>query len=338
MKKIQILLMVGILSITLMGCQEKREVALNTAEHTLENTENLFENQEMDNNVFVQAQYGRQILSGLDETGNLTNIKDKTVALELEFSNSGSDCEVGSLLFVNGIPQPYRCDGGDDTYIAPVVLKESETKVVSLEFEPITGKKGDQLQVQLMGILQPSFHRTESIPSFGNNHSLAMRGIFSMKGQEDNESPIFYETVRIKELPQSVVASFIREDSNGVETNYLDERLYLSLIQEDNAEKLLNEIVSKDGKIEFQIALYGNLKENYVVSVFLDNEVVNAFGETAYAKVSMTGEQQLYLLDAELESSSIKDFSNLYAIAVPIQNPEKNEIKKTETVSVRIFK
>ena len=103
MKKIQILLMVGILSITLMGCQEKREVALNTVEHTLENTENLFENQEMDNNVFVQAQYGRQVLSGLDETGNLTNIKDKTVALEMEFSNSGSDCEVGSLLFVNGI-------------------------------------------------------------------------------------------------------------------------------------------------------------------------------------------------------------------------------------------
>ena len=75
-----------------------------------------------------------------------------------------------------------------------------------------------------------------------------------------------------------------------------------------------------------------------VLPIFFDNEVVNAFGETAYAKVSMTGEQQLYLLDAELESSSIKDFSNLYAIAVPIQNPEKNEIKKTETVSVRIFK
>ena len=52
MKKIQILLMIGILSITLMGCKEKREVVLNTAEHTLENTENLFENQEMDNNVF----------------------------------------------------------------------------------------------------------------------------------------------------------------------------------------------------------------------------------------------------------------------------------------------
>lgn len=335
MKKFLILLMIAIMNMALTGCQEERN---DVVKDTLENTENLFENQEIENNVFVQAQYGRQVVSGLDEAGNLTNIKDKTAMLELEFSNSGSDCEIGSLLFVNGIPQPYRCDGGNDTYIAPVMLKESETKAVSLEFEPITGKKGEQLQVQLMGMLHPSFHRTELVSSFGNNHSLAMRGIFSMEAQEDKESPILYEAVRTKELPQSIVESLIREDSNGVETNYLDENFYISLIQNDNAETLLNEIALKDGILKFQIALYGNLKEDYIVTVFLDNEVVNAFGETAYAKVSMTGEQQLYLLDAELDSSSMQDFSNLYAIAVPIQNPENNEIKKTESVSVRTLK
>ena len=86
--------------------------------------------------------------------------------LEIPFKLMGtmdaSPQEVGVLLFVDGIAQPYSAvlsDGTEltDAYMQTFQLEQDVENIFDLVFQPVTGKAGDNLSIQAVTILRPSY-------------------------------------------------------------------------------------------------------------------------------------------------------------------------------------
>lgn len=69
--------------------------------------------------------------------------------------------EIGVLLFLDGQPQPYRiAEGGEYEYVHSF-FPTSKEEIYDLWFVPVTGTEGDRLELNTLGIANPSFRITD---------------------------------------------------------------------------------------------------------------------------------------------------------------------------------
>ena len=86
--------------------------------------------------------------------------------LEIPFSitgaSSGKTTEIGVLLFVDGMAQPYSAvyeDGTEleESYMQVFNLDYGQQENFNMVFQPVTGKAGETVPVMAVTILEPSF-------------------------------------------------------------------------------------------------------------------------------------------------------------------------------------
>lgn len=86
---------------------------------------------------------------------------------------SGSGKNMGFVLFVDGIPQPYRLNGqGEYAYMHPFALKEDDVReYFTFNFVPVTGKAGDTLSLVTMDMFNAGFE-----PDMVNSSNFGLYG------------------------------------------------------------------------------------------------------------------------------------------------------------------
>lgn len=90
------------------------------------------------------------------------------VALKYFINASGMAKNVGFLVFVNGVSQPYKIDDTNAPYeyVHIFNLKEDNADLPFMFiFSPVTGKKGDILDMNVVSIYNPAF-----MPDMDNLH------------------------------------------------------------------------------------------------------------------------------------------------------------------------
>ena len=257
--------------------------------------------------------------------------------LQYEVVAEGSAKNVGFLIYVDGLPQPYKTSESDEyEYLKNFTIKEDNvSQTIEFVFEPITGKAGETVSMNIVSVYNAQFQPDMiNTTSFGMYHdALASNQTLYF---EKEPSPIFssYEltednvVLAYESEKRPITSQYLKEDfSDGTGTLITQELLdttpksYFTIngkveydyIEFDNNDELLIEYyLAGPQNIEHQTTFYLNhipISKDEIISTHTSLE--KGFVE----KISIT-----------LDVDSLDEFTTFYAISVPTNNKNENGI------------
>ncbi len=238
------------------------------------------------------------------------------IPFKLTGTTEGSPQEVGLLLFVDGIAQPYSAvlsDGTElaDAYMQTFMLEQDVENIFDLVFQPVTGRAGDNLSIQAVTILRPSYlPEGAENPNYGLYHSANMTIPLQIAFEKDapaegqNTAANSYEIV---DIPKSITDS---DEYFGLE-NSKDTNIYLSVIPAEDENSSV--IYSRDGSVTFKVRLYGGPEADHNITVFVNHQPVQVDG--AASLLVRTQKDKMVEATITLDASAFGVNNTIYAIA-----------------------
>lgn len=242
--------------------------------------------------------------------------------LEIPFQLTGSmdsSQEVGLLLLVDGIAQPYSavCSDGtklDEAYMQTFTLEKDVENRFNMVFQPVTGKTGDNLSIQAVTILCPSYlpAGTEN-PNYGfyhsNNLSIPLRIAYEADAPAENRRTAT-DQCEVTDIPKSVTDTneYFGMDIEGGDA--LDTVNCLSIVPTDGEDQPV--LYSKDGLATFKVRLYGGPEADNNITIFVNHQPVQINGADHLAVRTVKG--KMVEASITLDVSSFGRMNTLYAI------------------------
>ena len=227
---------------------------------------------------------------------------------------------VGVLLFLGGVPQPYRVEGETEySYLHPFYLKNG-TYYLDLYFIPVTGQKGDKLEMNAHMIGAPEFIPTKAVPSTPPfNYSCNSFGAGSPIIQFNAAPPA-------QELPETV-NRILSQTVSYADTTLLDT---VSWSAEDLQQRISGKCstpdlasngianrfnISADTPIRLRYEVFGSPYVDYRLVYFLDNVPVAVDPEDlAFIEVE-NGRKTV--VETVIDLSGFQGYGVLYPMLVP---------------------
>lgn len=262
----------------------------------------------------------------------------------------GKAKNVGFLVFLDGIPQAYKIDTSDAPYefMHAFNFKEDgkETPFRFL-FTPVTGKKGDTLTLTIVSIYHPSFipDMVNSV-SYGMYHStLSME--FQIKFKCDADTPhnlslpqkVFLQNTTVSEEP--ITSEFLATLSGGLSGDIsledLNTRTFCRVLY--NSENPMDNLKIEDGKtLQLAFTICGVPGVTYKTTFYANHQPLSSVDGTAFTTTLDKGDVSVIM--AQLDVSTLDDFSTFYAVSVPV-NPDdfpNAVITLEKSLSILIYK
>lgn len=280
-----------------------------------------------DTNPFLNDSGNTNI--GAFSFGVVTNNYEKQVyeyngkEIHIPFKVAGMDekvrSEFGLMVFVDGLSQPYKIvkkDGAvvKEQYMQKFNLANNETQEFDIVFNPVTGKKGDRVGVVFSTVLKPDFiPESEQRYNYGVYHSLnanVAQEIYFKTDTTGNKETQAYTQYNIGEIPQ------IKTEIPGIVVNDGDKPLDDRLITELSAENKNQDIYhTKDGKIKFELYIYGGTEATYRTVFFINHEPIKIMGSDYIETENKKG--KMCTVKLEIDVSKYSKLNTLYAITTP---------------------
>lgn len=303
----------------LSGCTQSGKDFLNI--NGSKTTANSLDIKGMDKKNIDAAFYVNVSKQGANENGNdiadqKTVVFDgKPVELNCQIENGPKACSVGLILFADGIRQPYKIDGGKVDMINSVSIKENEKKSFHIEFEPVTGKKGEELTLHIAAMVNPDY-KPASVNDliYGSNHKTAILVPWTIKMNENGSKAVvnIKSISEQKKISETVKKEYTTVSPDGSTQCSLDQNDYFQ-IGDGKTEK----IILKKGINRLKLTGLG-MENSYRVSVYINHKIMKCFNGTDYNDIEIKDDYQAscsFLIDAD----QLNGINTIYAVAVPLK-------------------
>lgn len=298
-----------------------------------EQVENPFEREEGKLETTVMGTISHGVLWGDNSTYCLT-YEGGEMEIPYFMQGSGIARNCGFLVFLDGIPQPYKVKGTDTgyRYMHLFELEENKDENHIIQFMPVTGKEGEKLSVCITSITNPEFmpDMKDSF-SYGHSHK-AMEAVYpilfqaaagqdqklSEKANEINREAIRNLTQEEMETDQDFIKKLSEE--TGAEITNLDKdvqtRLYVS-----EQSMLLKETADLSGKetIHIKYIIMGHPGAEYKTVFYLNHEPLTYNGKDSFLSVLKSG--QADVIEFDLNASELEN-TTFYAVSVPCNSAD----------------
>lgn len=251
--------------------------------------------------------------------------------LELPYyvSTTGDATNIGFLIFLNGIPQPYSLsEEGSISYCHTINTDPTgEAQIFSFFFSPITGTAGDTLDIQIASIYNPQF-QPDLVTSFGyGNYHQVLTASYKLTllqtppvfPAENKLSPIVENMEELNsdltpEIFDSVLTSVY--GISAPDLNTLDTNVYL-VVQFDTANVYNSVAVSRDS-VHIDIYLCGIPNAKYRIVPYINHLPIAPAQEVTLQKGSIS------VIGFDISASALSTPCTFYAIASPIEPSSYN--------------
>lgn len=312
-------------SVLMTGCGKE----ISTEEFDLSNTENVTENSAgADEDAPVQQNIGT-VLHGADwseDEENYSFVYDGG-ELEIPYSmNASGICKsTGFLIFLDGMPQPYRIKGTEEEYKYMHIIEgeESTDTEFVISFIPVTGKKGEKVSLSINSIANPSFlPDMVSTFDYGMSHQ-SLEAVYDIAFNQDAETvPQASDTQCLLsnvENQQTDIdekeKSYIEEKSLEPELD-LDKRVYHDLLIDDNSMMLDGKMdISDKNQLHISYIMMGHPGVKYKVNFYLDHQLLTDETGDVYEMELATGKMNKIAFDMDVSEVENGTF---YAVIVPV--------------------
>lgn len=264
----------------------------------------------------------------LDENGNILPLEYNGGELKIDYSvrASGKAKNVGFLVFVDGQPQPYKFNSSDAPYeymhIFDLAEDDKDTPFAFV-FTPVTGKKGDTLQVSIASVYNPAFiPDMKKTASYGGYQTTLEAGrplVFNRDADPLDVSSIPRQEVlsHVRLSTEPVTQELLEKHSimGQVDMEALDKNVYSDLYIEGDVRQDHFQ-VERSGTLHVAFKLFGHPGMRYRNTFYLNHKALAGKDgisfETALTKGDVT------VIDAELELEKLEDFNTFYVVSVPL--------------------
>lgn len=307
----------------LTGCSANSK----TAEQQPSDLDTLFDNQPADNEV-GSASFA---MDDPIETVYPYNGQPLEIPFTICGAEAGTNTEIGVLLFVDGVAQPYKAvyaDGAElsEAYMQTFHLEYEQQENFRMVFQPVTGKAGETVSVMAVTILKPSFvAEGENNPRYGFYHGESAtipRHISFAVDAPPQAAAAPTADYNITELPKDVVDTMAAWGS----LEDLDTTAVLSLVTEDG------NVIRSDGKTaKVTLRLYGGPEATFHITLFINHQPVR-INNSDYLSVN-TQKNKMAEATFQLDTAGLDKLNTIYAIAatagaddaLEINNPIKTQ-------------
>lgn len=310
------------------GCGNRGEVP-----QTTEFAGNPFDLEAIEETQTVEASYGWWISNQNTETHNIAYNGDE-FQLEVTFDNAGGNCEVGMLVFVDGIIQKYTLEKEDKAeYIQPITLHENNSEeIMVLNVCPEFGITGDKHEVQIACMYEPLYRATKENLGYGNYQSILSGPVWSIDYYVDELQEKVDKCDNYHMLTEEVLGEYIY-DRNGTLVNQLENQIVFRFLQSN--QELTDAVVDCEEDLHYQI--FGGLEGEYRICALVNNVPCALFDGSMYMDVSITEEESVegYLDFSKIEQE-IDEYASFYFVICPIgENKQEYMIEKSESLILK---
>ncbi len=335
MKKYNRIWIVGMCMLLLAGCQTtpeskivEKEVPTKQIEQP-EEERNPFDLTAIEESgQMIQASYGWGV-SNYDSTIRKIDLGEETstdLVMEIDTANA---CEVGYMMFVDGIPQQYRI-GDEEGYLIPVDC-EKGISGTTLNVTPAVTDAEKEHIVNFICVFQPSFRVSEEENHYGNYHRISQLLPWRISGALSETDTAVSTNVTYQPIPEEIKEQYVRVNRDGTVRKQYETVLYKLFYQNGTeTERFV-------GGKNTQLILFGGEECTYRVSLFVDNHLVAAFSGAECVDVEMKNEQ-MAVIDLDFSETTFSDYSCAYAILCPISSMGNDADQMMEkTASITLF-
>ncbi|MEK5487457.1 MULTISPECIES: hypothetical protein [Lysinibacillus] len=255
---------------------------------------------------------------------------------------SGKAKNIGFLVFIDGLPQPYKVDEEKSYEFLHVLDIEEDNKDIPLTFmfTPITGKKGDTLSISITSIYNPSFiPDIKETSSYGNYHS-TLEVVSSLFFQQDPNTNVLSEIEKSQFLNNVSVYNepLTKEilDKELTDLNRLEHSVFTHV--DINKENVENIQINDDSSLSVKFKIYGHPKVRYRNTFYINHKPVLNKEESTFETELADG--SMSIVEVNIDVKNLEDFNTFYVVSVPINASDFPDevIDLEKTPSILLYK
>lgn len=287
-----------------------------------------------------------------DGSGAIYNYDGGDIELEYSATASGAGKNVGFLLFLDGIPQPYRIGKEEETeYMHMFSFEEDNIEnQFSFVFTPIIGTAGETLKLRIYSVFYPQFQPDmEATFGYGIYHSVLEASINVRFCADVPESEMYDNGMAVSVVSSVAVTvddltdDFIRQcfssslemDTQTVEA-LLKSRAF-SFISYDGETQHSSIDISNRKEMRITYQMVGAPNTSYRISLFANHKPISD-GKNITWEMKLA-EGKVITIEITMTVSTLNDFTTFYVFACPIESGDpKIYLVGEKTASVLLYK
>lgn len=271
-------------------------------------------------------------LRNIDDESMSVSIDEGKLILDIEHDNSGKECEVGFLMFLDGIPQLN--ERGES-----MTKFRTETKSVNhvrVETEPIIDVERNTHRLDCMLIFEPTYTGTREHLEHGNYGSGLPLLPYAVNGIDEKIETTSVEKVfEMEPLSNELIERYTREKRDGTKRCQIDEKPLIVELREK--ESVITDGIVVDSDMELLLAFFGKNSAKYRVSAFMNDEAYPAFDGVPYVDIEVTHNNETILRPiVNFEDLRIGG-NNLFFVYIPVDSDDiyvSENAEKTPTYTI----
>lgn len=348
MKKQIVLFMSAVLIIILAaGCTTQQQDALEP-DPTGDIDHNPFK--AADNEVLGSMSHGFANL-GLDENGMGASLCYEGGELTIDYvaGASGTAKNIGFLIFVDGVAQPYKFNTteGPYEYMHLFELEEDNRETpFTFIFTPVTGKQGDILAVHIISLYNPAFipdmKETQSYGGYHTTLEMVRPMIFNADADIISSVPPFAYLSNISLSTEPVTSAFLDSLGSGfgpIDMEALNKRIFSQLYMNGEDMKTTSNMqTAKDGTLHVIFKIAGHPGVRYQSTLYINHNAMSDKDGISFETVLEKG--NVAVIEADIDLGKLEDFNTLYVISVPCNASDfpDDVITALKTESLLLYK
>ena len=258
--------------------------------------------------------------------GDTLTFTGEPIQVAFFLQGTGSDTEVGLILFLDGVVQPHRLiktsqkevssESDQDLIMSKHRVSSDGRTELTVSFIPVTGRVGEVLGLTRLFLFEPSFAPETENQSFGiyqdGSPYLLAPVIMEKDAPQITEENV--ADVKTSPIPPSEKQANELNPSGRISQPqflfYSGELLYP------------NKLVAENGQIDLTISIYGGIEADYRVTVFLNHQPINVVGHPDFIVRTYYDKISTYIFTLDVRGYS--RLNSLYAVIVPMGQSYKD--------------
>lgn len=247
--------------------------------------------------------------------------------IEYTVTASGTGKDVGFLVYIDGVAQPYKFNSTDAPYeyMHIMQLKEDDKETpFTFIFTPVAGRKGETRHVTIVSVYNPGFMPDMKKTTSYGGYQTTLENTYDLVYEQDAAA------LKASDIPSNSCIDTIRQSSSpvtqddlaalsgmqNVNLKMLDKNVYVrQLFGNPPAIKTDNLKIEKNGALHVTYQIMGHPGARYKNTFYLNHQALTD-GKIVSFDTKLTKDNK-FIIDVDLNLSKLKDRSTFYVVSVP---------------------
>jgi len=269
--------------------------------------------------------------------------------LEYEVHAAGMAKNVGFLVFVDGIAQPYRLNETATScqYMHIFDLEEdAKSYPFSFVFTPVTGTKGDTLALTVVGVYGPSFMPDMEEASGYRGFQTTLEGFYELYFKADADLPDSsavprHRCLEIEQSTEPITQEYLdilSDIGKPVTLETLNEKIVVELMFNGQRRYIDSYAIEADGTLHVTFKITGRPGARYKHTFYINHQALTDGENVSFETVLTDG--NISVIEAKIDLAKLEDLGTFYVVSALCNAQEIMEDRWSfvKTPSVLLYK